>query len=389
MKVILAVEPIRPPLTGIGRYTWELATRLPKRLGEDALTYIANGQWVDLPSLNHRPTSPRNKNFNLIKKLKLLPRLMIQLPLANQTYQFLWQRLNLSRLNRTDYDLYHGPNYFVPKTKKPSVVTIHDLSTVFYPNWHPEARVQRINKLLPKAVNHANIVITDSKAIREEVISEYNLPAEKVISIPLGVDPIFKPRSDEVLSPILTTYGLIPHGYSLCVATIEPRKNIDRLLDAYRSLPPALRHRWPLVIIGEAGWNSSNLHQKIKKAISEGWLRYLGFVPLEHLPLLYAGAGLFIYPSLYEGFGLPIVEAFASGVPVITSNCSSMPEVAQDSAYLINPNSTESLHHAITICLEDETKRNNMIKAGLQRAKELNWDTCVDLTVEAYKLALK
>ena len=170
-----------------------------------------------------------------------------------------------------------------------------------------------------------------------ELLQEFNLSEDKVQAIPLGVDQVYHPRPLSEIEDVLAQYGLQAQGYSLFVSTIEPRKNLSNLIAAYSKLPSAMRQRWPLVLVGGKGWNSDEIHAQIEQATAQSWLKYLGYVPQAHLPLLYAGARLFTYPSLYEGFGLPIAEAMASGVPVLTSNCSSMPEVAGTAALLVEP----------------------------------------------------
>jgi glycosyltransferase involved in cell wall biosynthesis len=141
-------------------------------------------------------------------------------------------------------------------------------------------------------------------------------------------------------------YGLSHGSYSLCVTTIEPRKRIDSLLAAYARLPEKLRVVYPLILVGGKGWRSEHLHQAIDAAANAGWLHYLGFVPEDDLPALYAGARLFVYPSSYEGFGLPVIEAMASGVPVVTSNRSCLPEIASGAAKLVDPDDVENCQTA-------------------------------------------
>lgn len=212
------------------------------------------------------------------------------------------------------------------------MVTVHDLSTFINPNWHLGPRAARINRRILGSIANSRLVITDSQAIRAEVLTYFGMSEDRVVAVPLGVDTTFRPRAFDDLRVPLGQLGLQPCGYCLCVSTIEPRKNILRLITAYRRLPARLHDLWPLVLEGEPGWNSQTIHQAITQGVQEGWLKYLGFVPQNLLPLLYAGCRLFAYPSLYEGFGLPVAEALASDVPVLTFNRSSLPEVAGGAA---------------------------------------------------------
>jgi alpha-1,3-rhamnosyl/mannosyltransferase len=204
----------------------------------------------------------------------------------------------------------------------------------------------------------------------------------------LGADPAFRPHSAAELAPVLARLGLpnlLAQGYSLYVGTIEPRKNIDRLLDAYEALPEALRRHCPLVMAGSPGWRSEHTHARMARAASAGWLHYLRYVPQADLPALYAGARLFAYPSLYEGFGLPVLEAMASGTPVVTSNVSSLPEVVGNVALSIPPEDTDALTTALARALQDEPWRTQARAAGLARAATFSWQACVHRTVQVYQ----
>jgi alpha-1,3-rhamnosyl/mannosyltransferase len=183
----------------------------------------------------------------------------------------------------------------------------------------------------------------------------------------------------------LAKYGLRHGGYALCVSTLEPRKKIAHLLQAYQCLPQRLREQTPLILIGSRGWLSEQLQQEIERLAQQGWLRYLGFVPEADLPALYAGARTFIYPSSYEGFGLPVLEAMASGVPVVTSNRSSLPEVTKGAALLVDPDDIDALSRSIEAGLSDQPWRDGAIASGLAVAQGFTWDRCIEQTVHVYK----
>jgi alpha-1,3-rhamnosyl/mannosyltransferase len=184
---------------------------------------------------------------------------------------------------------------------------------------------------------------------------------------------------------VLARLGLVHGGYTLYAGTIEPRKNIEVLLDAYSVLPDAIRQRWPLVLAGYHGWQSEQLHQRIDAAVSAGWARYLGYVADEDLPHLFAGAHLFFFPSHYEGFGLPVLEAMASGVPVVCSNASSLPEVAGGAALMFDPEDADALHQLILTGLEDEVWRKTAKEKGLMQASIFSWRRCANETVSVYR----
>ena len=171
----------------------------------------------------------------------------------------------------------------------------------------------------------------------------------------------------------------------MSVGTIEPRKNIERLIEAYAQLPLGLKMQYPLVLIGGSGWNSKHIHQLIATYSTQGWLKYLRFVPDLDMAMIYSGARLFACVSHYEGFGLPVLEAMASGVPVISSDVASLPEVGGDSVLYVNPNQTEQITHALKTVLEDDHYRQELSEKGLARAQLFSWGRTVQETLLAYQ----
>ena len=404
MKLILSIEAIHPPLAGIGRYVWELATRAPLHPAINSMLFMSDGRWTELPviapeqselgqaqmELASSQARPIIRTTSIGQSLQKLPSTLRsqlgRLPIVSRTYGKLMPLIVTRKLNEVKDGIFHGPNYFVPETHLPKVLTIHDLSVYRHPQWHPKARVERMLSMIPTSIQRADLILTDSEAIRSELIQQFNLPPQKLKTVLLGVDQQYTPRSAQELQPYLQAFGLTAGAYALFVSTIEPRKNLHNLMAAYRSLPASTRQRWPLVLAGGRGWESDEIHAEILQGEREGWLKYLGFVDQDVLPLLYAGCRLFTYPSWYEGFGLPIAEAMASGVPVLCSNTSSMPEVAGGAALLVNPADIDDIRVALMRGLEDENWRNDAVTRGLLRASELSWDACVQNTVAAYQV---
>jgi alpha-1,3-rhamnosyl/mannosyltransferase len=299
------------------------------------------------------------------------------------------RRFNRWRARRTlRSTLVHGPNYFLPFGTERGVITVHDLSVFRYPETHPANRVKSFERLFASSLERAAHLITDSETIRRELISGLSVPEERVSTVALGVDARFHPRGKGEIAATTKKWGLTPGKYGLSVAAFEPRKKIAELMAAWRRLPAAVRQNYPLVLAGAAGWRNEQLHKEIVTAESEGWLKNLGFVDDTQLPQLYAGARLFIYPSIYEGFGLPPIEAMASGTPVIVSNRSSLPEVCGDAARYIEPDDADAFRSAIEESLSDERWRSEIVLRGLYRARLYNWDRCVADTVAIYKEAL-
>jgi alpha-1,3-rhamnosyl/mannosyltransferase len=366
LKIILSVDALSPSLSGIGRYTWELASRIGQVSGVEQVRYFRSGRWVDNPS------KLLKRDFINSKQRFKLPR---------------WAKdLYLQRACRGQ--VFHSPNYFLPHYVENGVATVHDLSVFKFPETHPVERVKQFEKYFRQTLDVAGHLITDTETVRQEVIDFFGWPVEKITAIHLGVSSRYSPRSLEEITPFLQQHRLKPSGYSLCVSTIEPRKRIDNLLEAYSRLPENILAAFPLVLAGGKGWCGDHLHKLIEAGKNAGWLHYLGFVDEEDLPALYSGASLFVYPSIYEGFGLPIIEAMASGVPVVSSDRSCLPEVAAGAAKLVNPDDLDALAVSIKEALTDIEWRKQAVVNGLLVAGRYSWDVCVKRTVNVYKSQL-
>lgn len=377
IDLILGADSISAPLTGIGRYTLELARGLPQHPELARIRYFALGRWLALPQLLTAET-------NAPATRPSLRSLLAGNRSAVRTFRLLMPTLQRLRLRSQGEAIYHSPNFFLPPFAGRTVTTVHDLSHHIYPEFHPPARIDYMRRMLPSSLERASHVITVSESARQDLITYFGHSPERITAIPLGANPAFRPHSAAELAPVLARLGLQAQGYSLYVGTIEPRKNLDRLLDAYENLPASLRARYPLVMAGSPGWRSEHTHERMARAASAGWLHYLRYVSQADLPALYAGARLFAYPSLYEGFGLPVLEAMACGIPVITSCVSSLPEVVGNAALQIDPHDVPALSAALVQGLQDDPWRSQAVTAGLQRAACFSWERCVEQTVGVY-----
>lgn len=389
LDIILAADALRPPLTGIGRYTYEVARRLARHDEVARLRYFSMGQWLDdpltaldkPPSENGNPTAPAPSSR---ERASLRTRLATS-PLAVRVYCALTPMYFGWRLRGNRQSIYHAPNYIVPPFQGRAVSTVHDLSHILYPQFHPRARVDYLNLTLGPSLTRTSHVITVSEAVRQEMIERRLMPPDRITAILEAADAAFRPHTPQMQEPAMHALGLRAGQYCLFVGTVEPRKNVERLIQAYELLPQDMRRECPLVIAGGKGWNSEAVHARMAKAQAEGWLRYVSFVDQRWLPALYAGARLMAYPSLYEGFGLPIVEAMASGTPVLTSNTSCMPEIAGGAARLVNPLDVEDMALALEESLSNEAWQAEARAKGLARAAGLSWDRCVEETVAVYR----
>ena len=380
LDVILGADSISAPLTGIGRYALELARGLAQHPAVARTRYFSLGRWVELPQLMQADAGTAQQ-----AQLRTLRSVLAGNRAAVQAFRLLMPPLQRLRLRGQQGAIYHSPNFFLPPFTGRTVTTVHDLSHHIYPQFHPPTRVDYMQRMLPDSLRRASHVITVSESARQDLIAHFGHPADQITAITLGAAPAFRPRNDAEIAPVMARYRLRAGNYTLFVGTIEPRKNIDRLLQAYESLPPDLRQQHPLVLVGGAGWRSEGTHAHMARAAAAGWLQYLRYVPQADMPALYAGARLFAYPSLYEGFGLPVLEAMACGVPVVTSNVSSLPEVAGRAALLIHPEDTDALSSALAQSLQDGPWRHRARAAGLARAATFSWQKCVNRTVQVYQ----
>ncbi|MFC1511043.1 glycosyltransferase family 4 protein [Candidatus Margulisiibacteriota bacterium] len=298
---------------------------------------------------------------------------------ASHLNRHLWfQSLLPLSLQKDEIDVFHGTNFMSPfLSSVSSVITIHDLSFLLYPESQPLIR-RLYRKLLPLSVKGARKIIVPSQIVKDEVIKYYGVAGSKIAVTPEGVSSEFKVVGDkDKLSSVRQRYGL-PEKFILYVGTLEPRKNVAKLIEAFRMLKdkePGIK----LVIVGKKGW----LFQKM----AEQDVIFTGYVPAKDLPAVYNLAEVFVFPSLYEGFGLPVLEAMACGVPVVTSNVSSLPEVAGEAALLANPNSAEAIAEQVLKLLKDPSLRESMINKGLARAKLFTWEKCARETLKVYQEA--
>ncbi|WP_329958918.1 glycosyltransferase family 1 protein [Paraburkholderia sejongensis] len=357
------MDAIRPPLTGIGRYAWELARHYQATEKLRAVRYFADGRWIADPDNLRTAQSKTRRPF--LSTSRWLARRKLALRLRSH--------------------LFHSPNYFLPPQVNSGIVTVHDLSVFKFPETHPLERIRQFEKAFTFTLSRCRHIITDSESTRLEVADYFNWPLERVTAIPLGVGADFHPRSPSTLKAQLFSLGLTPASYALCVSTLEPRKRISNLIDAYRRIPATLRTSYPLVLAGSSGWLNDNLLAQIQVAEEEGWLRYLGYVDESILPVLYAGARAFFFPSIYEGFGLPVLESLASGVPVLASDRTPIRNIVEDATFLTDSNDVDALVTGITEVLSNESWRSAAILRGIEIAKRHSWANCADRTIDLYQ----
>jgi glycosyltransferase involved in cell wall biosynthesis len=280
-------------------------------------------------------------------------------------------------LNRIRPDLCHYTNFLAPIIGgKPYVVTIHDMSLESLASCHPAAKRLYTKRLAPSVAHNARLVLTNSEYSRWEIVRWLGISEDRIRVTPLAASPEFRP---------LPEAQHVSEPYFLYVGNLEPRKNLDRLLDAFATLKHLDHKLW---IAGGALYRAGAVIDKAKALGLEDRVRFLGYVPRQDLPNLYRGAAVFVYPSLLEGFGLPVIEAMACGTPVITSNNSALREVAGDAALLVDPLDVQEIARAMGRFALEPSERAEFGKRGVQRAAEFSWEATAQLTLNAYQEAV-
>ncbi len=290
---------------------------------------------------------------------------------------------------REKVNLLHCPKSAIPYFSPcPVVVTLHDLIPIKHPETEKFAAQVYWRLQIPIAAKRSNFIITDSEYARQEIIDDFKIEPERIKATMLGFNPaMLEQRNAEEGRTILNSYGL-PDGYILYVGTIQPRKNIDSLIEAYALLRKDNKETPKLVIVGRKGWLYDRLFNRIMELGLAEEVLFTGFVPDEELPFIYDSALVFAYLSLFEGFGLPPLEAMACGVPVVVSNTTSLPQVVGDAGFSVMPTDVVAITTALKKVLYNSQLADAMREKGLERARSFSWEKCAQETLEVYSAAI-
>jgi glycosyltransferase involved in cell wall biosynthesis len=372
MRIGLDGIPLANLKTGIGHYTFELACALAHRAAADEFELVS--PFPFLPELS-RQTLPRNLHLEEARVNLLSQR---------------WWAVGLPfHLKRAGYALFHGTNYDIPLWNRcPTVVTIHDLSVLLLPGMHERRIARRARRRLHIMARHATMIIAATESGKRELCEHLGVEPQRVAVTPYAPRRSFRPLPAEQTAEVRRRLN-IADEFLLFVGTIEPRKNLITLIRAYEEILRASRQPPQLVIAGKEGWLTDELFAHIKRAGLEDSLRFTGYIAEADLAALYSSCTAFIYPSLYEGFGLPPLEAMSCGAPVITSRIGSITEVVGQAAYLVEPTDTVELARSIIKLLEDEGARERLRVAGRERAAQFTWEKTAERTLEIYRQAIK
>lgn len=302
-----------------------------------------------------------------------------------------WDYATLGRdLNREKIDLFHGPSFSVPLVKTcPSVVTIHDMAFRHTPESYTRLNRYYFKVLLPLVVKKVAAIITDSQSSKRDIVNLLSVPEEKVSVVYPGVSPEFRDiRGDESGDRVRCKYKTGKSFIFNVSGLITPRKNLDTLIKAYARLKDTGLIDRKLVIVGRAAWNYGGVFDLVSRLRLDNDVIFTGSVPKEDLVELYNSADLSVFPSLYEGFGFPVIESMSCGTPVVCSNTSSLPELAGEACRLVDPTDDEGLSEAISEILSDTDLRDDMSRRGLVRAKGFDWKETAKRTLEVYRQAV-
>lgn len=361
--------------TGVGNYTFSLVDALMKidRVNQYSLYPVFYNPFIGFVDARFKEV----KNFSVPFKR------------SHQLLSFvLWTPAIPARMKEFmlgTVDLVHCNTFSIPHFKKAKLVsTMYDLTVITHPECHQKANIERCLKGIRASVERADHIIAISECTKRDLVNHLGAPEELITVTHLAAGPEYSEvRDKNALASVRAKYNL-PENYVLFVGSLEPRKNIKTLLKAYSAVSARLRKAFPLVIAGAKGWLNSDIPSLVEGLGIKESVRFTGYIDANDICAVYSGASVFAYPSLYEGFGLPILEAMSCGAPVITSNTSSMPEVAGDAARLIDPLNAEELASALEAVLDNETLRAEMKKKGLARAASFSWDRCARETLGVY-----
>ncbi|MBN9476861.1 MAG: hypothetical protein ABS43_14050 [Bordetella sp. SCN 67-23] len=296
------------------------------------------------------------------------------------------QMLGLVRPIKLNVDVFHCTDHMAFRTACPCVITLHDAAPLSHPEW-ASPRLRRLrNQLLARAGKLGDAYIAISQAAVAELVTHFGVDERKIHVVPNGIDPIWFETEDSVERYVrLRSRLALRERHFLFVGTLQPRKNVDRILDAYLLLPAALRREHQLLIVGRPGWRSEVTIARLQAMRDEGVIWLNDLQDDGDVRALYRHAEALVFPSLHEGFGLPVLEAFASGTPVVTSNITSLPEVAGDAAILVTPENTSEIASAMQELIRSPNTRAQCVARGLLRSRQFSLDRTASGTAEVYR----
>ena len=377
MRIGIDGTPLNQLLTGVGHYTLELARALALAAPNDQFEIVSPLPYLFGTGNSEGQDGPLS-NLSLV-----------QTPANVVTRR--WWSIGLPRyLSKSSIQLFHGTNFEVPlwlTQKLPTVLTIHDLSLLLHADTHQARLTRRARRMLPLMTRAATMIITPTESVKAELAEQLRISHDKIVAIPEAARSVFRPAPPVETEATRKQLG-IGEDFLLFVGTIEPRKDLPTLVRAFEQVTRSRNSELQLVIAGRRGWLVDDLLKQINASAAVDRIRLTGYVSDEALRALYSTCRAFVYPSTYEGFGLPPLEAMACGAPVIATRIKSIVEVCRDAALMVEPKSVDALTKAINDLLDDDKARRQLSSAGLRRAAEFSWQRTGQLTRDVYQKAL-
>jgi len=326
----------------------------------------------------------RQSGLDLAKKRNMFKRLF------NALKDIIWVQIGLPyNLIKNNIDILFCPAYIAPVlSPRPTVVTIHDASFLRYPNTCDKLFRLYLKILLPFIKRRADVILTDSFFSKNEIVELLKISPEKVQVVYCGCNKNFRIIDDIIEIDRMRLKYNLPKNFILHVGTLEPRKNITTLVLAFNLLKKKELIEHKLIICGNRGWYYDDIYNKVRELKLEKEVVFTGYIPNEDLPFLYNMADVFVLPSLYEGFGLPVLEAMACGCPVVSSNTSSIPEVVGDAGILVDPYNIDEIANGILKIIKDEELRNDLIKRGVEQSKMFSWENTAKQILDIFEETL-
>lgn len=377
MKILANPSLLLMPSTGIGQYIRRLLTAMDKMPDADINMYYGLRCEKGVRALSTPTAQKVTHTLSVLQRL--IPRARTLRRVAEKAF---FSHHTSSSAGQTPY---HEPSYLPLPYNGLLVVTVCDLSFFDHPQTHPKERVELMQRDMPATTAKADHINVISEVTGAALQRWFNMDKLRITNTFLAADPRFQPQPADTLAVALASLRLTTEAYVFCVGTLELRKKLTTLFLAYVKLPAALCQRYPLVVAGMSGWNTEALLKSAENLIRRGKLRLLGYMADAVIPSLCAGATAFCYPSRYEGFGLPALEAIASGVPVITSNQTSLPEVVGDAGLMFDPDNVDSLREQLQRLLEDRAFAEMLGQRGLARCRMFSWERCAKETFAVYE----
>ncbi|MCL5795665.1 MAG: glycosyltransferase family 4 protein [Patescibacteria group bacterium] len=381
MKIAIDCSKAVNESAGIARYTWELADNLAENFPQDQFFYFFNflsGKSEKLAKIKKLIRARKNISYKIY-------------PLPGQLKEKLFPGpISLGNIWLKGNDIYHATEFlsFDRNLTIPQILTVHDLTMIKFPAHRGEAISSRHGRMLARACQNASGIIAVSQSTKKDIIKYFKIPEKKVEVIYQGVDPKFQRISNRMkINSVLKKYQ-IDSPFILFVGTIEPRKNIVNLLLAFEKFKTNFISNFKLVLIGRQGWNAEEIKKTHQNLACKDDVIFLDYLPDDHLNYFYNAAKVLCYPSLYEGFGFPVVEAMACKTPVITSRNSSLVEAGGQAAYYIDPKDVNSIATALKKVLTNDYLAKKMVELGLKQAKKFSWRVCAQQTHQYYQKVL-